>query len=48
VNWSRERFDECVTKLKPFLRSCGYAVKKDVMFVPLSGLTGANVKVCLQ
>ncbi|KAG5182302.1 Sup35, eukaryotic translation termination factor eRF3 [Tribonema minus] len=48
VNWSRERFDECTSKLKPFLRSCGYAVKKDVMFVPLSGLTGANVKVRVE
>lgn len=45
VGWAKERFDECVTKLKPFLRSCGYAVKKDVMFLPASGLTGANIKL---
>lgn len=44
VNWAQERFDECVSKLKPFLKSCGYAVKKDVRFIPISGLTGANVK----
>ena len=43
VEWSRERFDECVSKLKPFLKSCGYLVKKEVRFIPISGLTGANV-----
>ena len=44
VNWEKERFDECVNKLKPFLRKyCGYVIKKDIRFVPISGLTGANV-----
>lgn len=43
VNWEQERFDECVNKLKPFLKSCGYAIKKDVRFLPISGLTGANI-----
>ena len=37
------RFDECVTKLRPFLKSCGYIVKKEVKFLPISGLSGANV-----
>jgi len=44
VNWSKERFDECVTKLRPFLKSCGYMIKKEVKFIPISGLSGANVK----
>lgn len=45
VEWSKERFDECVTKIRPFLRQqCGYAVKKEVKFIPISGLSGANVK----
>jgi peptide chain release factor subunit 3 len=26
------------------LQGCGYKVKLDVSFVPISGLTGANVK----
>jgi peptide chain release factor subunit 3 len=43
VNWEQERFDECVNKLKPFLKNCGYAIKRDVRFIPISGLTGANV-----
>lgn len=45
VEWARSRFDECVTKIRPFLRlQCGYAVKKEVKFIPISGLSGANVK----
>jgi peptide chain release factor subunit 3 len=44
VHWSKERFDECVTKLRPFLKGCGYMIKKEVKFIPISGLGGANVK----
>ena len=41
--WAKERFDECVTKLTPFLKQCGYNVKKDVVFLPISALTAQNV-----
>jgi len=44
VQWSKVRFDECVTKLRPFLRSCGFTIKTEVKFIPISGLGGANVK----
>eukprot|EP00245_Coleochaete_scutata_P005424 TRINITY_DN18943_c0_g1_i1.p1 TRINITY_DN18943_c0_g1~~TRINITY_DN18943_c0_g1_i1.p1 ORF type:complete len:675 (-),score=171.81 TRINITY_DN18943_c0_g1_i1:102-2126(-) len=44
VNWEKERFDEIVTKMTPFLKSCGYNVKKDVQFLPISGLFGLNMK----
>jgi peptide chain release factor subunit 3 len=44
VQWSKTRFDECVTKLRPFLKGCGYTIKKEVKFIPMSGLGGANVK----
>lgn len=44
VKWSKERYDECVTKLRPFLKSCGFVIKKEVKFIPISGLSGANVK----
>ncbi|KAI5058431.1 hypothetical protein GOP47_0026601 [Adiantum capillus-veneris] len=44
VQWSKERFDEIEKKLSPFLRSCGYNVKKDVFFLPISGLLGHNMK----
>ncbi|XP_028127604.1 LOW QUALITY PROTEIN: eukaryotic peptide chain release factor GTP-binding subunit ERF3A-like [Camellia sinensis] len=44
VNWSKERYDEIESKMIPFLRSSGYNVKKDVQFLPISGLAGANMK----
>eukprot|EP00958_Prasinococcus_capsulatus_P017242 scaffold1939_cov392-Prasinococcus_capsulatus_cf.AAC.2 len=44
VNWSKERFDEIVVKLTPFLRQCGYNTKNDVTFIPISGLHGDNMK----
>jgi peptide chain release factor subunit 3 len=43
VQWSKERYDECVFKLTPYLRSCGYN-DKDVAFLPISGFTGINLK----
>eukprot|EP00549_Striatella_unipunctata_P025866 CAMPEP_0118714690 /NCGR_PEP_ID=MMETSP0800-20121206/26358_1 /TAXON_ID=210618 ORGANISM="Striatella unipunctata, Strain CCMP2910" /NCGR_SAMPLE_ID=MMETSP0800 /ASSEMBLY_ACC=CAM_ASM_000638 /LENGTH=594 /DNA_ID=CAMNT_0006620573 /DNA_START=40 /DNA_END=1824 /DNA_ORIENTATION=+ len=44
VQWKKERFDECVSKLRPFLKGCGFIIKKEVKFIPISGLNGANVK----
>eukprot|EP00592_Proboscia_alata_P014332 CAMPEP_0194393066 /NCGR_PEP_ID=MMETSP0174-20130528/123087_1 /TAXON_ID=216777 /ORGANISM="Proboscia alata, Strain PI-D3" /LENGTH=589 /DNA_ID=CAMNT_0039188701 /DNA_START=41 /DNA_END=1810 /DNA_ORIENTATION=- len=44
VMWSKVRFDECISKLRPYLKSCGYIIKKEVKFLPISGLGGANVK----
>ena len=47
VEFAQARFDECVEKLTPFLKGCGYNIKKDVVFVPISALTGANLKVAV-
>jgi len=44
VQWKKERFDECISKLRPFLKGCGFKIKKEVKFMPISGLNGANVK----
>ncbi|XP_073142826.1 uncharacterized protein [Henckelia pumila] len=44
VNWSKERYDEIESKMSPFLKSSGYNVKKDVQFLPISGLMGTNMK----
>eukprot|EP01034_Spumella_vulgaris_P024593 gene24593-30959_t len=44
VEWAQERFEECVSKLKPYLKQVGYTIKRDVKFVPISALSGANVK----
>ncbi|KAH8053440.1 hypothetical protein JL722_9674 [Aureococcus anophagefferens] len=38
VQWKKERYDECVSKLKPFLKTCGFIIRKEVKFMPISGL----------
>jgi peptide chain release factor subunit 3 len=43
VEYSQERFVECQEKLTPYLKGCGYNVKKDVIFLPISALTAVNV-----
>ena len=43
VQWKKERFDECVSKLKPFLKTCGFIIRREVKFLPISGLSGDNV-----
>ncbi|KAK4375522.1 hypothetical protein RND71_006199 [Anisodus tanguticus] len=48
VNWSKERYDEIESKMIPFLRSSGYNVKKDVKFLPISGLLGSNLKTRME
>jgi peptide chain release factor subunit 3 len=44
VNWEQSRYEECVSKLKPYLKQVGYTIKKDVKFLPISALSGANVR----
>ncbi|KAM3859746.1 eukaryotic peptide chain release factor GTP-binding subunit ERF3A [Diretmus argenteus] len=44
VNWSLERYEECKEKLVPFLKKVGFNPKKDIHFMPCSGLTGSNLK----
>mmetsp|Transcript_34452 Transcript_34452/g.77875 ORF Transcript_34452/g.77875 Transcript_34452/m.77875 type:complete len:617 (+) Transcript_34452:101-1951(+) len=44
VKWSKIRYDEITGKLKPFLKKeCGFTVKTEVKFIPISALTGANI-----
>ena len=43
VNWSEARWNEIRTNLSPFLIKSGYA-EGDFSFVPMSGLTGENIK----
>lgn len=42
--WSKARYDEIEGKLSPFLRGCGYNPKKDLVYLPISGLMGHNMK----
>ncbi|KAJ2449562.1 translation termination factor GTPase eRF3 [Coemansia sp. RSA 2424] len=44
VEWSKERYDEIISKLSAFLKSTGYNPKTDITYIPLSGYTGAGVK----
>lgn len=41
VEWSKERYDECIKKLGVFLKGTGY---QEVIFMPVSGYTGAGLK----
>lgn len=43
VAWSEDRYKECTAKLSVFLRGVGYA-KEDVVFMPVSGFSGAGLK----
>lgn len=44
VEWAKERWDECIDKLSPFLRQTGFNLKTEVEFIPISGLKGYNIK----
>ena len=43
VEWDVNRYEECVSKLKPYLKQCGYTIKRDIRFIPISALSGDNV-----
>ncbi|CAI8017071.1 Eukaryotic peptide chain release factor GTP-binding subunit ERF3A [Geodia barretti] len=44
VFWDENRYEECKIKLTPFLKKVGFNPKTDLAFIPVSGLTGANIK----
>ena len=44
VNWSSERYHEIQSKLVPFLKTVGYNVGKNCVFMPISGLKGWGLK----
>ncbi|WFD39934.1 translation termination factor GTPase eRF3 [Malassezia japonica] len=44
VNWDKERYDEIIGKLLPFLKSAGFNPKTDLTFIPVSAYSGANLK----
>lgn len=43
VQWSKQRYDEIVISLSSFLKKWGFK-ESDVIFIPCSGYTGANLK----
>ncbi|VDO22653.1 unnamed protein product [Haemonchus placei] len=44
VKWDENRFVEIQGKLTPYLRKCGFNPKTDMIYIPVSGLTGAFIK----
>ena len=42
--YSHCRYSEIKERLTPFLRGCGYNPKKDLVFLPISGLLGHNIQ----
>lgn len=46
VNWDKVRYDEIVDKVGPFLKTSGFG-PKEIFFMPISGFTGANLKLPL-
>lgn len=44
VEWSKERFDECTTKLSSFLKATGYNLKTDVTFMPVAAQQIMGIK----
>ena len=44
MKWDQKRFDEIEGKLTPFLKKTGFNMSKDVVYIPASGYTGANIR----
>ncbi|SCU96878.1 LAFA_0G08592g1_1 [Lachancea sp. 'fantastica'] len=44
VGWEKERYDLCVKNISVFLKAIGYNIKQEVIFMPVSGYTGAGLK----
>ena len=44
VEWSKDRYQECTTKLSQFLKGTGYNLKTDVFFMPVAAQTSLNIK----
>lgn len=44
VEWSKQRYDECITKLTTFLKGVGYNPKTDLMFMPISAQNSLGIK----
>lgn len=42
VGWKKARWDQIRESMTPFLTQCGYTAN-DLYWVPISGLTGANI-----
>jgi peptide chain release factor subunit 3 len=48
VEWDEARFIDIRDKLTPYLKKCGFNPKSDIFYIPVSGLTGINLKDCAR
>lgn len=44
VKWSKDRYTEIMNALIPFIQQTGFNIEKDVIFIPISGISGDNIK----
>jgi peptide chain release factor subunit 3 len=44
VEWSKDRYTECTTKLSAFLKATGYNLKTDVYFMPIAAQQTLGIK----
>ncbi len=44
VEWSKDRYTECTTKLSAFLKATGYNLKTDVFFMPIAAQQTLGIK----
>ena len=44
VSFCHFRYNECKEKLIPYLKKCGFNPKTDLVFLPVSGLTGTFLR----
>jgi peptide chain release factor subunit 3 len=44
VEWAKSRYDECITKITPYLKGIGYHPKNDLFFMPVSAQTLTGIK----
>jgi len=42
-NWDKVRYDQCIDKLKPFLKKTGFNIATDCHFMPISGQVGLGL-----
>ncbi|OEH74193.1 hypothetical protein cyc_01813 [Cyclospora cayetanensis] len=42
--WNEERYREIIRKTKAFFQGCGFVLGKNLVYIPISGLAGQNLK----
>lgn len=48
VEWDEGTYNDIKDKLTPYLKKCGFNPQKDMIYIPVSGQNGSNLKVTDQ